>query len=144
MKRKIIGILVCTLFILTSFSFVSAEPATDSEITSFDSEITIAKPNGYVYIFNIPIAPLPGQVPFRSIIIGIVDVKVNVGDSVDKVEHNIIREALKVVGIEKKIEVAALGFSEQAGIKLKKAGCDIKSIKIALEKNPKLEGVKIL
>ena len=110
MKRKIIGILVCTLFILTSFSFVSAEPATDSEITSFDSEITIAKPNGYVYIFNIPIAPLPGQVPFRSIIIGIVDVKVNVGDSVDKVEFYVNND-LKATDTEAPFEWTWTGNS---------------------------------
>ena len=35
--------------------------------------------------------------------------KTEVVDSVDKVEHNIIREALKVVGIEKKIEVVYMG-----------------------------------
>jgi len=86
MKKKIFGIMVCMLFILTSISFVSAEPATDNEITSFDSEITITKPNGYVYIITIPIAPLPAQGRFSAIVLGKIDVEVEIGASVDKVE----------------------------------------------------------
>jgi hypothetical protein len=86
MRKKMIGMLVCILFILTSISFVSAKPADENKITSFDSEISILKPNGYVYIFNIPIAPLPGQGRFRSIVIFSVDVEVEVGSSVNKVE----------------------------------------------------------
>ncbi len=86
MIRKIIGFLVCMLFILTSFSFVSAETATDTEITSFDSMISITKPNGYVYIITIPVAALPGQGRFSSIILGKIDVEVEVDGSIDKVE----------------------------------------------------------
>ena len=92
MRRKVIGILVCMILMLTSLSFVCAKPATENEITSFDSEISIAKPNGHVYIFNIPIAPLPGQGQFRAIIIGKVDVEVEVGSSVDKVEFYVDNE----------------------------------------------------
>lgn len=53
----------------------------------------------------------------------------------------------KVLGkgeLNKKIKIAALGFSEQAKEKLEKAGCEMLTIKQAIEKNPKLEGVKIL
>jgi len=87
MKKKIMGILVCTLLMLTSLTFVSALSATEHETTSFDSEVSIVKPNGYVYIFNIQIVPLPSMMPFRAIVIGMVDVEVEVEDgSVDKVE----------------------------------------------------------
>ena len=92
MRKKIIGILVSMLFVLTSISIVSAQPATENEITSFDTEITIAKPYGNVYIFNIPIAPLPGQGRFCSIIVGMVNVEANVGESVDKVEFYVDNE----------------------------------------------------
>jgi len=97
MRMKVVGILVCMLLMLTSLSFVSATSATEHEITSFDSEISIVKPNGYVYIFNIPIAPLPSQGGFRAIIIGKVDVEVDVGSSVDKVEFYVDNELKETV-----------------------------------------------
>ncbi len=53
----------------------------------------------------------------------------------------------KVLGqgeINKKMSVVALGFSEQAKEKLKKAGCDVELIKDELKNNPKIEGVEIL
>ena len=53
----------------------------------------------------------------------------------------------KVLGageINEKISISALGFSEQAKEKLKKAGCEIKRIKQEIEKNPELKGVKII
>jgi hypothetical protein len=92
MRRKVIGILVSILLMLTSLSIVSAKSTTENETTSYDSEISIVKPNGYVYIFNIPIAPLPSQGQFRSIIIGKVDVEVEVGSSVNKVEFYVDNE----------------------------------------------------
>ncbi|MFA5258975.1 MAG: uL15 family ribosomal protein [Candidatus Pacearchaeota archaeon] len=46
--------------------------------------------------------------------------------------------------INKKISIAALGFSQQAKEKLKKAGCEFKSINQEIEDNPTLKGVKIL
>jgi hypothetical protein len=92
MRKKVIGILVCMLMILTSISIISAKNVTKKEITPLDSEITISKPNGNVYIFNLPIAPLPGQGRFRSIIVGLVDVEANVGSSVDKVEFYVDNE----------------------------------------------------
>ena len=53
----------------------------------------------------------------------------------------------KVLGsgdINRKIDISALGFSEKAKEKLKKAGCDIKTIKEVIDKNPKLEGFEII
>jgi large subunit ribosomal protein L18e len=68
-------------------------------------------------------------------------------DELSKIESDKILVVGKVLGsgdIDKKIGVAALGFSEQAREKLEKVGCSIKSIKDALENNKKLEGVKII
>jgi len=53
----------------------------------------------------------------------------------------------KVLGqgeIKNKKTVIAIGFSEQAKEKLKKAGCEIKTIKQELEKDKELKGLKIL
>ena len=53
----------------------------------------------------------------------------------------------KVLGggdIKKKMSIYALGFSSQAREKLKKAGCEIKTIHEEIKKNPKLTGIKIL
>ncbi len=65
--------------------------------------------------------------------------------------NEIKEEKIIVVGrvlgggeIKRKISISALGFSEQAKEKLKKTGCEIKTIKQEIEKNPKLSGVKIL
>ena len=41
MKKKIMGILVCTLLMLTPLTFVSALSATEYETTSFDSGVSI-------------------------------------------------------------------------------------------------------
>ena len=68
-------------------------------------------------------------------------------DRLNKVKEDNIIIVGKVLGqgkIEKKIVIAALSFSEQAKEKLKKAGCDIKTISQIVKKNPKLEGVKII
>ncbi|UCF13398.1 MAG: hypothetical protein JSW06_03855, partial [Thermoplasmatales archaeon] len=84
---------VCTLLILASLSLVSANSITEYGKTSFDSEISIVKPNAHVYIFNIQIAPLPGQGRFNAIVIGMVNVQVDVGNtSVDKVEFYVDNE----------------------------------------------------
>ncbi|MBS3078671.1 uL15 family ribosomal protein [Candidatus Pacearchaeota archaeon] len=71
---------------------------------------------------------------------------INVGELNEIEEKNIIVVG-RVLGqgeIDKKITVAALGFSEQAREKLAKAGCEIRTIKQEIEKNPGLKGVKIL
>lgn len=73
-------------------------------------------------------------------------VKINL-DELGKVEGDKLMVVGKILGqgdIEKKIKISALGFSEQAREKLKKAGCEVKSIKQEIESNNKLEGVKII
>jgi len=68
------------------------------------------------------------------------------GDKRDTKEDKVLVIG-KVLGqgkIEKKVSIAALGFSEQAKEKLKKAGCKLKTFKQMIEENKKLEGVKIL
>ena len=93
MIKKTTGILVCMLLIMTTLGFVNAESTTDYEKTSFDSEISITRPNSHVYIFNIQIAPLPGQGRFNSIVVGMVNVEVDIGNnSVDKLEFYVDNE----------------------------------------------------
>jgi len=73
-------------------------------------------------------------------------VSINVGELNELEGKNIIVVG-RVLGqgeIDKKITVAALGFSEQAREKLKKAGCEIRTIKQEIEKNSELKGVTIL
>jgi len=68
-------------------------------------------------------------------------------DELEKIEGDKILVVGKILGsghIKRKIGIAALGFSDNAKEQLNKAGCDIKSIKMAIEKNPKMEGVTIL
>jgi|TARA_B100001971_G_C18056158_1_gene465435 large subunit ribosomal protein L18e len=68
-------------------------------------------------------------------------------DELAKVESDKVLVVGKVLGsgeVDRKIGIAALGFSEQAREKLEKAGCDLKTVKEALEKNSKLEGVKVI
>jgi large subunit ribosomal protein L18e len=68
-------------------------------------------------------------------------------DDLEKAEGDNILVVGKILGsgeINRKMGVAALGFSDSARDSLNKTGCDIKSIKMAIEKNPKMEGVTIL
>ncbi len=68
-------------------------------------------------------------------------------DDLNKLKEDRVIVVGKVLGsgeIKKKMSVAALRFSEQAKEKLKKAGCEIKTIKQEIEKNSKLAGVKII
>ena len=65
--------------------------------------------------------------------------------------NNIKEDKIMIIGkvlgqgeIQNKKDVSALGFSEQAREKLKKAGCKINTIKEELEKNKRLEGIHIL
>jgi large subunit ribosomal protein L18e len=72
--------------------------------------------------------------------------KINL-DQLNKEDSNKILVVGKILGsgdINKKISISALGFSSQAKEKLKKAGCDIRSINEEIENNPKLNGVKII
>ena len=68
-------------------------------------------------------------------------------EGIDKIESEKIVLVGKVLGqgdIKKKKTVCALGFSEQAKEKLKKAGCEVKTIKQEIEKNKDLNGFKII
>jgi large subunit ribosomal protein L18e len=72
--------------------------------------------------------------------------KINVNELNEIPEKHIVFPG-KILGtgdIDKKMTVVALGFSEEAKEKLKKAGCEIKYIKDELIKNPELKGVKII
>lgn len=68
-------------------------------------------------------------------------------DELDSIEGDKIMVIGKILGsgdIKRKIDVSALSFSQQAKDKLNKAGCNVKTIKEAIEKNSKMEGVKII
>ncbi len=72
--------------------------------------------------------------------------KVNIS-VINKVKDEKVLIIGKVLGqgdINKKIKIIALSFSKQAKDKLKKADCEIKTIKQEIESNPKLDGVQIL
>jgi len=72
--------------------------------------------------------------------------KVNLED-LNKLKEDKILVVGKVLGngqIERKISISALGFSKPAMEKLKKKGCETKTIRQEIEKNKKLEGVKII
>jgi hypothetical protein len=93
MTKKILEIVVCMLVVLSSLSFASAVSETDNGMTAFDAEIEIVKPNAHVYIFNMQIAPLPGQGRFNAIVIGMVDVEVDaLNATIDKVEFYVDNE----------------------------------------------------
>ncbi len=68
-------------------------------------------------------------------------------DELNKINKENIIVVGKILGqgnIDKKISVSALSFSKQAREKLKKAGCEIKTIKQEIEKNKELKEVKIV
>jgi len=72
--------------------------------------------------------------------------KINLED-LNKLKGDKIIVVGKVLGkgnIERKISVFALSFSDSALEKLKKRGCETKLIRQEIEKNKKLEGVKII
>ena len=72
--------------------------------------------------------------------------KINLED-LNKIKETKILVVGKVLGkgeIEKKISISALSFSESALEKLKKKSCETNTIKKEIEKNKKLEGVKII
>ena len=71
--------------------------------------------------------------------------KINVGELNDSKGSKIlvVGKVLSKGEINKKISVVALSFSESAKNKLKKAGCEFKTIKEHLKKNKKIEGEEI-
>lgn len=73
-------------------------------------------------------------------------ISVNIGE-LNELKEDKIAIAGKVLGsgnIKKKISVYALDFSDEAKEKLKKSGCEFRTIRQEIEKNPKLAGVKVL
>jgi len=72
------------------------------------------------------------------------NINLNELDKLNESQVLIVGKVLGQGGINKKINIAALGFSEQAKEKLNKAGCETSTIKQFIEKNTKLEGVKII
>jgi len=69
--------------------------------------------------------------------------KINLEDIEKKAKKDVVIVPGKVLGngeIKKKIKIIALSFSSSAEEKLKKAGCEVKTIKEELEKNKNLEG----
>lgn len=68
-------------------------------------------------------------------------------DELNKLNSNKIIVIGKILGygeINKKINIAALGFSEKAREKLKKSGCETNRIIEVIKNNKKLEGVEII
>ena len=65
-------------------------------------------------------------------------------EKIDSENVLIVGKVLSQGEVSKKKTVYALGFSEQAREKLKKAGCEIKSVKDCIKDNNKLEGVEII
>lgn len=68
-------------------------------------------------------------------------------NQLNKLKENKIIVAGKVLGqgeISKKISISALGFSKQAEEKLKKAGCEVKTVIKDIENLKDLKGVKII
>ena len=68
-------------------------------------------------------------------------------EELNQLKDDKILIAGKVLGngeIKGKKKVIALGFSQSAKEKLKKAGCEVKTIMQEIKDNPKLEGVKII
>lgn len=68
-------------------------------------------------------------------------------DELNKLKEEKVMVVGKVLGsgeINKKISISALAFSQQALEKLRKANCDMKTIKEELSLNKSLKGVKIL
>jgi len=68
-------------------------------------------------------------------------------DELNKIKEDKIIIVGKILGsgnIERKISVSAIAFSKQAYDKLKKAHCEILTVKEEIVKNKNLNGVKIL
>jgi large subunit ribosomal protein L18e len=68
-------------------------------------------------------------------------------EDLNKLKENKIIVVGKILGkgdIERKISISALSFSESALKKLKKKGCETNTIKQEIEKNKKLEKIKII
>ena len=68
-------------------------------------------------------------------------------DELNNIKSNNIIVVGKVLGsgeINKKLNIAALGFSENAREKLKKANCKISKIKDIIKNSKKLDGIEVI
>ena len=65
----------CTGYTIADESLLTHET---SEATTLSNPVgvTITKPKGFLYLFNIPLVPLPPMMPFDAIIIGMVTVTI--------------------------------------------------------------------
>jgi len=98
MKNKIITfipflitvlILLCpvTLSNYLSDSMFGLDGEDEVILTLSSFNVSIDKPKGFLYVFNIPLVPLPPMMPFKGIIIGSVTVSVSIdSEFVDNVE----------------------------------------------------------
>jgi len=82
-------ILVSTLLfpVTISDSIFGLDGGNESILSLSSFNVSIDKPKGFLYVFNIPLVPLPPMMPFKGIIIGSVTVSVSVdSEIVDDVE----------------------------------------------------------
>jgi len=94
MKNKIkntIPLFIIVLIVLCPISLSDSMFGLDGEnesiLTMSGFNVSIDKPKGFLYVFNIPLVPLPSMMPFKGIIIGSVTVSVSVdSEIVDNVE----------------------------------------------------------
>jgi hypothetical protein len=94
MKNKVTSIMpililvTVLLFPVTISDSIIDLDGEDEVILSLSSfNVSIDKPKGFLYVFNIPLVPLPPMMPFKGIIIGSVTVTVSVdAEIVDNVE----------------------------------------------------------
>jgi hypothetical protein len=95
-KIKIISPFLITVLILLcpvsisnhlSNSIICSEDDNENILTLNSFNVSIVKPKGFLYIFNIPLVPLPSMMPLKGIIIGSVTVSVSIdAEIVDNVE----------------------------------------------------------
>ena len=73
-----------------SDSMIDLDVENQSVLTVSSFNVSIDKPKGFLYVFNIPLVPLPSMMPFKGIIIGSVTVSVSIdSEIVDNVEFYI-------------------------------------------------------
>ncbi len=94
MKNKV-SIIIPILLVISLLSFpvtisdsiFDLDGENESILTLSSFNVSIDKPKGFLYVFNIPLVPLPPMMPFKGIIIGSVTVSVSVdSEIVDNVE----------------------------------------------------------
>lgn len=75
-------------------------------------------------------------------------INLNLNELNKKIDENkkvvVIGKVLSQGEIEKKIKIAALGFSEKAKDKLLKAGCEVSLISEEIKKNPEAKDIEVI